>query len=351
MKTGGAGINGHIQQTTTSWRRCVKFKRRDGVILAVTEWNLALAVNVDADGQQTYQGAPGFFPSQHQQTDDLRPGQAEIEAVLNAAGITEADLQRRLWDGATARYFVVNALAAQPIAETIKLASYKIGRVTRGDFGLTIELLDQVDALATPIVRKIVKKCAVKDLGDAQCGVLLLPPAWQAATIYTVGAIVRPTTYNGRRFICTVAGTSGGAEPAWNTTVDGTTADNTVTWTTKNSFRKQGTVATVTSRTVFTLSGIPGADAPDNFFRFGKLRFTSGANNGVEIDVLGWASGTGQITLFEAAPFDIAAAVTVEADIGCDRNMIPTCRDVFDNVKNNRGFWWVPGRSQASQHV
>jgi hypothetical protein len=54
---------------------------------------------------------------------------------------------------------------------------------------------------------------------------------WAAGTVYTAGLIVRPTTINNRSYKCTVGGTSHAAtEPVWPTTVNGTVADNTVTW-------------------------------------------------------------------------------------------------------------------------
>jgi lambda family phage minor tail protein L len=57
--------------------------------------------------------------------------------------------------------------------------------------------------------------------------------SWASATSYAVGAIVRATTVQdfGLVFKCTTAGTSGASAPAWPTLIDGTTVDNTVTWT------------------------------------------------------------------------------------------------------------------------
>ncbi|MBW2559387.1 MAG: hypothetical protein JRE40_00885 [Deltaproteobacteria bacterium] len=55
---------------------------------------------------------------------------------------------------------------------------------------------------------------------------------WVAATAYTVGDFVSPTTKNGYRYECTTAGTSGGTEPAtWGTTAGGETNDNGTKWT------------------------------------------------------------------------------------------------------------------------
>jgi len=59
----------------------------------------------------------------------------------------------------------------------------------------------------------------------------LWPETWVAATAYTVGDVVKASTYNSHSYKCTTAGTSGGTEPTWGTTNGGTTSDNTATWT------------------------------------------------------------------------------------------------------------------------
>ena len=69
----------------------------------------------------------------------------------------------------------------------------------------------------------------------------LWPETWAINTAYTLGDIVKPTTYTssvpaeGSRhsYKCTTAGTSGGTEPTWGTTNGGTTADGagTLVWT------------------------------------------------------------------------------------------------------------------------
>lgn len=61
--------------------------------------------------------------------------------------------------------------------------------------------------------------------------------AWQASTAYSSGDKVLRTTGVGSEntaglyFVATTAGTSGGTEPTWDTVVNNTTADGTVTWT------------------------------------------------------------------------------------------------------------------------
>lgn len=58
--------------------------------------------------------------------------------------------------------------------------------------------------------------------------------AWASGTAYAIGDVRRATAGNETLYFhCTANGTSGGGEPSWNTTVGGTTTDNTVTWTTR----------------------------------------------------------------------------------------------------------------------
>jgi hypothetical protein len=59
--------------------------------------------------------------------------------------------------------------------------------------------------------------------------------AWVNATVYTAGQVVVPILglQNGFRYECTTGGTSGGSQPTWSTVEGGTTADNTVVWTTR----------------------------------------------------------------------------------------------------------------------
>jgi len=56
------------------------------------------------------------------------------------------------------------------------------------------------------------------------------PVIWQAGYAKVVGNLVRPSVSNNHYYRCTVAGTTGVAEPAWPTTEGDTIADGTATW-------------------------------------------------------------------------------------------------------------------------
>ena len=80
-------------------------------------------------------------------------------------------------------------------------------------------------------------------------------------------------------------------------------------------------------------------------FSFGTLTFTSGANNGLSIEVKEYDlnPGTGGlITLALSMPYTIAASDAYTLTKGCDKTLA-TCYSRFNNVVNFRGEPLVPG--------
>ena len=64
----------------------------------------------------------------------------------------------------------------------------------------------------------------------------LWPTTSARNTAYTVGDIIKPTTYADHAYKCTTAGTShAAAEPTWSTTNGATTTDGTAVFTTYNT--------------------------------------------------------------------------------------------------------------------
>lgn len=55
---------------------------------------------------------------------------------------------------------------------------------------------------------------------------------WVTGTAYSLGNQIEPTVSNGYVYICTTAGTSGGTQPTWPTSVNSTVTDGaTAVWT------------------------------------------------------------------------------------------------------------------------
>ena len=112
-----------------------------------------------------------------------------------------------------------------------------------------------------------------------------LDSPWVALTPYILGDYVWPTTFNGYRYACTTAGTSGATEPTWPTTIGGTVNDGTIVWTCialASAIPEQheelivlgATGYLATSASVYTVdrATIAGRHATINFLKWGKER-------------------------------------------------------------------------------
>ena len=104
-----------------------------------------------------------------------------------------------------------------------------------------------------------------------------------------------------------------------------------------------GNVSSVTSRQVFTDTSLT-QDA--GYFNFGKVTFTSGANNGLSMEVKRFAGG--EVTLVLPMPYDITAGDSFSIVAGCDKSF-STCIKRFSNAVNFRGEPHVPGTDKMLQ--
>jgi len=112
-----------------------------------------------------------------------------------------------------------------------------------------------------------------------------LDSPWEASTAYILGDYVWPTTFNGYRYVCTTAGTSGASEPTWPTTLGDTVNDGSVVWTCialASAIPEQheeiivlgATGYLATSASVYTVdrATIAGRHATINFLKWGRER-------------------------------------------------------------------------------
>lgn len=83
-----------------------------------------------------------------------------------------------------------------------------------------------------------------------------------------------------------------------------------------------------------------------NWYKRGYVKFTSGLNNGLTMEVNKSYGTAGRIVLWLPMPYDIAVGDTFNVVAGCDR-LFSTCRDKFNNVINFRGFPWIPGTDKT----
>ncbi len=84
----------------------------------------------------------------------------------------------------------------------------------------------------------------------------------------------------------------------------------------------------------------------DEWFKAGHLKWASGLNSGISMEVKSWDKTTKEIVLFLEMPFDITVGDTFDIYPGCQKRILDDCRDKFSNVENFRGEPNVPGTDQ-----
>jgi uncharacterized phage protein (TIGR02218 family) len=80
----------------------------------------------------------------------------------------------------------------------------------------------------------------------------------------------------------------------------------------------------------------------DGWLNYGTLRWLSGANQGLAMEVKQWSAATRQFTLWLALPFVPQLGDTYTVHAGCDKRF-GTCRSKFSNGLNFGGFPHLPG--------
>lgn len=107
-----------------------------------------------------------------------------------------------------------------------------------------------------------------------------------------------------------------------------------------------GTVTTSIDAANFTDT----ARVEDNgWFDYGKLQWTSGANDGLAVEVKQWDAGVGQFTLWLPMPHPITPGDAYTVIAGCDKRF-STCKSKFVNGVNFGGFPQMPGVDKMLQY-
>lgn len=360
----------------------------------------------------TYLATQGETPSSIDSSSVINVDSLDILTVLGSPGITEPDMIAGVWDYADFDIFQV--VHSDLSLGVHWLMSGKLGEVSisKGSDTGTVELRSKSVLLQEKIGRIITHECPV-DLGDTECNALGLHPSWAASTAYLLGDRVRPAVYervefvcttagttgtaepvwnlaldstttdntatwtaysplkpsewqisrvyalndvvspsafDKRRYTCTTAGTAGGSEPTWTTTIDGTTADNTAVWTAGLAWAWEGTVTTATDSSNFEDTSLTDADASfvDDWFKYGLLTWLTGNNAGIESEIKTHTETGGVLELWKGMPYAIQVGDTFLIEAGCDKSRV-ACRDKFVNIVNFRAFPWVPGRDALYQ--
>lgn len=289
MKTIRAALANHLLSGETTLCRAWRVTLKDGAVMGFTEHDAPLVFQ-----GITFEPASGFAASAAETASGLAATGAELRGGFSSEAIREEDLAAGRFDGARVELFLVNWQAADE--QHLLLSVQEIGDVTRAGAGFSAELRSIAHRLAQPEGRIYNRRCDA-DLGDARCR------------------------------------------------VDMAVANR----------RLSGVVAAVLSADRLVIAGLPVLEA--GHFRLGACRFLGGGLSGQRLAIEeSEATVTGadgnRMTLSLWLPMDAMPDVgdQVMLTVGCDKSF-STCRTLFSNTLNFRGFPQMPGSDFAYSYV
>lgn len=352
-RTVSGSMQTHLNSEVTSLATCWELTRQDGVTMYFTDHDRDIVF-----GGNTYLAATGFTRSALEETSDLAVDNMELMGILDSSNIKEEDIRAGLYDYAAVSSFLVNHEDPDTFS-SIKLRTGFVGEATATKDAQTFvaDFRGLLQNFSQNIGEVYQEECRA-DLGDSRCKVNLEPTEIARNAAYVVGDLVSVLTdtvtypsdnraYEGRRYRCTVAGTTAGSQPVYDTTVGNSTVDGTATFICEWSFTQYVEVDVVTSNRVFTVTA-PFNDtiAVDDWFKYGGLQFIDGDNSFKSFEVKGYTQSTKSVELFLAPNYTVVNGQLLKMYAGCSKNIETACRDKFDNVVNFRGEPFIPGADQ-----
>lgn len=358
MKTIPAQLLADYALGTTTICAIVKVTLTNGTVIGFADHDEDVIVS-----GVTYVAARGAFLSDFEANSRMAIDNMEARGFYDAA-VTQADLAAGLWDVATAEAYLVNWRAVDHGVDLISKA--KIGGNTQEKLGFSAELRGLIAAYTQSIGRIVTPLCDAT-FGDARCG-KALGPLTVTGTLSAVSADGLVLSDPAR----TEAGPTGpkaiGSIIKGTSTLVGCAGHGFVAGQAVYVQGVGGTVElngqwhlvkAVVDANLFTLatdssdygtytSGGTAAPAGDTgYFGGGKLTMTSGASNGLSMEVK--SSSPGSFTLHLQLPRGVAAGDTYTLVAGCGHRFIEDCVGRYANGARFRGFPHVPGMDQMME--
>ena len=295
-----------MNQITHRHAECWKVVPLRGSIaeVFVTSHNRAIEFD-DGGGFQTYTPQSGFDSSAAQLQSGLREQNRDIIGVISDDRFTHDQLRAGAWDGCSVTVSLIDWM--YPIAGAITTRKYTAGRINVNGTEWSAELSGLASRLHAKTGREHARPCDA-DIFDARCKLVSTTVA-----TWTVEAVR------------VLAASQDATEP----------------------------------RRIFQAVGSDLPTTSDDFYKYGKLTWTTGPN--AEIGLVSivksfddaFSGGNHLVELYERTPYDIGDNEEFTIQVGCDK-LFTTCRDKFDpgatgegNTLNFRGLHLMPG----SDHV
>jgi uncharacterized phage protein (TIGR02218 family) len=234
---------------------------------------------------EIYRSKEGVNPTAIAQEASAAVSNSEVNGTMAAESVSEAELFAGLWDGAFVTVFEVNY--RDLTMGVMNLQSGNIGDVKAGRSAFTAEVRGLTQRLQKIVGRVYTKGCP-----------------------WVFGSI-------GSAYV-----------PACNIDLDPLIATGTLTSATD----------------LRTFADSARAEASD-YFGAGLLTFTSGPNEGVQMEVYAFAAGV--FTLHLPMPYTVSVGDTYSVTPGCRKRYEEDCRIKWENTVNFGGFDKVPGSDKV----
>lgn len=240
----------------------------------------------DASGNE-YTPAGGFDGSARQRIDAFKDHTVDFRGVIDSEFITVADLRSGLYREAKVREDTVDS--RWPWLGTIMSETWWVDQTTFEKFGWMAEMSGPSRFLKRKIGHVLDRTCERK-LYDTLCTV--------SRALFTVSATVVGTEDGEKKLVIY-------ADPAM-------------------------------------------AAQSDDYYAYGDVTFTSGANDGLRENVKAYRSSDRRIELQGPMPFPIAPGDTFDIAAGCDK-LRATCINKFGNINNGAMWSFIPGSDRVLQ--
>lgn len=162
MKTLPAGLQGHLDDGTTTLAWCWRIERADGGVFGFTDHDCPLAFAGTA-----FEPESGFAASELRAGSDLAVDAQDAEGALRSDRITEIDILDGRWDNAAVEVWRVNWEA---VGQRVLMRRGNLGQIRRGRVAFVAEVRSLAHYLNQTVGRTFQFHCDA-DLGDGRCGV------------------------------------------------------------------------------------------------------------------------------------------------------------------------------------
>lgn len=362
MKRTSAALRAHFAQPYQTTATCLQVTLSNGTVLGFTDHDVDITIAGWVAPEDvvngTYVAAQGYTLSDVATSDALNVDNTEVSGILQYPGVTEADLKAGLWDFARIRIFLVNW--ADLTMGPSWLRAGRLGEVTveRGMFkaelrGLMNAYTRNVGELTSPTCRAQLydARCTVNPTGFTVTGTLTGISDDQL-TLFDSGRTEPGPT--GTVPITGITNANPGVvtfdptlvpdfaltqdQPIAMSQIVGPTLLNTIT-VARNPTATTFELTIDTSDTgvypPYVGSGILSPlGGNSGYFDHGVITITSGANNGLSMEVKSYVPG--QWTLQLPFPYALSGTETYSMKAGCDKAKA-TCKNKFSNLLNFRG--------------